>query len=230
MSQAPYPYQPPQGVPPNAQVPFAVPVGQFAGVAGTQRPVGVTVLAVLGIIGGLILLLGGAVTLAGVVLAPAANPLLRDLTVFYASAVDGVLRLVAGGALLASCIGAFTLKPWARRWMIMGATLLTLLTIGDIILTVGWVVPMIESRQNSVGRGQLVDPNTLMTLGVVKWVLGLAYAAAVFVILNTKAVKAAFSNALPQHATAPPGGYPPPGYASSAPGGYPGSGVGPPVR
>jgi hypothetical protein len=219
MSQAPYPYQPPQAVPPNAPVPYAVPVGQFAGVAGAQRPVGVTVLAVLGIIGGLILLLGGAVTLAGVVLAPAANPLLRDLTVFYASAVDGVLRLVAGGALLASCIGAFTLKPWARRWLIMGATLLALLTIGDIILTVGWVVPLLESQQNSYGRRELVTPDTLMTLGVIKWVLGLAYAAAVFVILNTKAVKAAFSNVLPQPAPAQAGSYPPPGYPPSAPGG-----------
>lgn len=239
MSQAPYPNQPGQAPPAGAPIPYAVPVGQFGGgfpppgPPGPQRPVGVVVVAVLGIIIGLILLLGGAVTLVAVLVAPGANPLFHDPTIFFASAVDGVLRIVAGGALLASCIGAFTLRPWARRWMILGATVLTLLTIADIVVTVAWVVPFLENHQRSYGVGRLAEPDALMTLGVVKWVLGIGYAAAVFVVLNMKPAKDAFSSNRPQPAT--PGGYPPQGYAQGYPGyppatpgaAGPGTGIGP---
>jgi hypothetical protein len=221
VTQAPYPNDPRYSVPPAGQVPFAVPVGPvgYAGAAlvGPQRPPGVTVLAILGIIGGLILLFGGVVTLGGVILAPGTNPLLREATFFYWSAIDGVLRLVAGAALLAASIGAFTLKPWARRWMIMGATLLTVLTVGDIAITIGWILPMIENRPASYRGPAALDENAFMALNVFKWALAIGYATAVFVILNGKTAKAAFSTvASPLLPPAPlPGAYPPgvpPGY------------------
>lgn len=225
MSQAPYPYQQYPSPPANAPAPYAVPVAGFAPVAaGPERPVGVVVLGVLGIIIGLILLAGGAVTLAAILLAPGANPLFHDPNIFFGSAVDGVLRFVAGGTLLASSIGAFTLRPWARRWMILGATVLALLTIVDIFVTTVWVIPYLEDHQHSYGYGvRMAQPDALMTMGVVKWVLGIGFATAVFVILNTKAVKAAFSGTPgPQPAAAAmPGGYPSmPGYAPPPPAGY----------
>lgn len=235
MTQAPYPNDPRYSVPPGDPIPYAVPFGYPGVIAGPPRPAGVTVLAVLGIIGGLILLFGGAVTLAGVILAPAANPLLRDATFFYWSAIDGVLRLVTGAALLASCIGAFTLKPWARRWMIMGATLLTVLTLGDILLTVGWIAPLLENRPATYGRrSPLMDPDIMMTVGVVKWALAIGYATAVCIILNKQAAKAVFSTiALPAAPAAPgsylpafPPGYPPP----SGDAGSQDIGAGPPAR
>jgi hypothetical protein len=238
VTQAPYPNDPRYSVSPAGPVPFAVPVG-YAGAAlfGPQRPAGVTVLAILGIIGGLILLLGGAVTLGGVILAPAANPLLREATFFYWSAIDGVLRLVAGAALLAASIGAFTLKPWARRWMIMGATLLTVLTVGDIVLMVGWILPMIENRPavSYGGRGGAPDENAFMALNVFKWALAIGYATGVFVILNGRTAKAAFSTVASPLVPPALGAYPAPGVRPGYPPppanpGAPGIGAGPPVR
>ena len=172
------------------------PVGYAgAGLAGPQRPPGVTVLAVLGIIVGLILLLGGAVTLGGVILR-------RPPTRYFASPPSSTgPRSTASSASSPArrCSPPASAPSRSSRRRPVddhGATLLTVLTVGDIVLMVGWILPMIENRPvnySARGGGAGMDENSMMAVNVFKWALAIGYATAVFIILNGKTAKAAFS-------------------------------------
>jgi uncharacterized membrane protein (DUF2068 family) len=94
---------------------------------GVQRPVGVTILAVLSIIGGILLLLGG-IALLGLGGAAAAG----GATGGGLAVILGVVLLVIAALELAFGIGAWMLKPWA--WMLgvisqVGSLVLSLIYI-----------------------------------------------------------------------------------------------------
>jgi hypothetical protein len=74
-----------------------------------QRPTGVTILAVLAIIGGVLALIGGigVMALGGAAAAGGAG------AVGGLAIIGGIILLVAGAVNLAFGIGAWTLKPWA---------------------------------------------------------------------------------------------------------------------
>jgi hypothetical protein len=76
------------------------------------RPTGVTILAVLAAIGGVLGLLGGIALLGLGGLAAAGG---SGLLASY-GAIFGILAIVQGALALAFAYGAWTLKPWA--WML----------------------------------------------------------------------------------------------------------------
>jgi hypothetical protein len=80
---------------------------------GRARPMGITILAVLAGIGGVLLLLGGlaSVGLGGLAATSSGSAALGGLV-----AIFGVLFLILGVLYLAFAYGAWTLKPWA--WML----------------------------------------------------------------------------------------------------------------
>jgi hypothetical protein len=105
-----------------------------------QRPLGITILAILGIIGGVLGLLGGCGAIAGGALVGALG---AQAGVGAVAAGGGLLSLLGIVALamavgwIAFGIGAWTLKPWA--WMLglilvgvsIVVALVTVLTGGD---------------------------------------------------------------------------------------------------
>jgi hypothetical protein len=102
------------------------------GTASTQRPMGVTILAVLAIIGGVLGILGGILILLG-------GGLIAASGVEGAAAVGGlvivfaILSIVIGALYLAFGIGAWGLKPWAWMLGVIGAGLSLLSALFQII-------------------------------------------------------------------------------------------------
>jgi len=76
----------------------------------TARPMGITILAVLSAIGGVLSILGG-IALIGLGGVGAAST--GQAALFGMGAIFGLLLLVSGIASLAFAYGAWTLQPWA---------------------------------------------------------------------------------------------------------------------
>ena len=76
----------------------------------TARPMGITILAVLSAIGGVLRILGG-IALIG--LGGVAATQEGSAELFGMGAILGILLLVSGVASLAFAYGAWTLQPWA---------------------------------------------------------------------------------------------------------------------
>ncbi len=84
-----------------------------------QRPMGITILAILAIVGGLFLILGGCGVVAGGALIGAAGAQAGVGEVAAGGGlltVYGIVLLVIAVADIVFGIGAWTLKPWA--WML----------------------------------------------------------------------------------------------------------------
>jgi hypothetical protein len=95
-----------------------------------QRPMGVTILAVLAAIGGVLAILAGLV-LVGLSSSVAATDMALPLS--GAVAILGIVSIVVGIGDLAFAYGAWGLKPWA--WM-----------LGIVLEVVGIVVNLLEFR------------------------------------------------------------------------------------
>jgi len=95
-----------------------------------QRPMGVTILAVLAAIGGVLGILAGLV-LVGLSSSVAATDMALPLS--GAVAILGIVSIVLGIGELAFAYGAWGLKPWA--WM-----------LGIVLEAVGIVVNLLEFR------------------------------------------------------------------------------------
>jgi hypothetical protein len=101
----------------------------------TARPMGITILAVLSAIGGVLTILGG-IALIG--LGGVAGASSGSAALFGMGAIFGLLLLVSGIASLAFAYGAWTLQPWA--WTLgvalqiisLALSVLTIVGGGDI--------------------------------------------------------------------------------------------------
>jgi hypothetical protein len=88
--------------PPPAAAPTPSPAAPSAGAGAAQRPTGITILAILAAIGGVLGLFGGfVVLLAGTAIFGGAGALL------------GIAALAYAGLLIAAAYGFWTLQPWA---------------------------------------------------------------------------------------------------------------------
>src|SRR5437764_10120878 len=96
--------------------------------AGVQRPTGITILAVLAIIGGLLGLLGGCASLGVGTLATGTNTSGGGLLL-----VLGVIALANACLSLAFGIGAWLLKPWAWTLGVASQVISLLLAVWNII-------------------------------------------------------------------------------------------------
>jgi hypothetical protein len=97
--------------------------------SGATRPMGITILAVLSAIGGVLSILGG-IALIGLGGVGAAST--GQAALFGLGAIFGLLLLVSGIASLAFAYGAWTLQPWA--WTLGVA--LQILSIALAVLSV----------------------------------------------------------------------------------------------
>jgi hypothetical protein len=136
-----------------------------------QRPMGITILAILGIVGGVLGILGGGCTaLGGAALGAAgAQAGMGDVGGLGGLlAIYGIFSLVLAVAWIAFGIGAWTLKPWA--WM-LGLILVGISIVLAIVSVIaGW---------STIG-GQLI---------------GLVIDAVIVYYLMTPEVKQAFGRA-----------------------------------
>jgi len=135
-----------------------------------QRPLGITILAILGIIGGVLGLLGGCGAIAGGALVGALGAQAGVGAVAAGGGLLGLLGIVAlamAVGWIAFGIGAWTLKPWA--WM-----------LGLILVGVSIVVALV----------------TVLTSGDFgSQIIGLAIDAVIVYYLMTPEVKQAFGRA-----------------------------------
>lgn len=142
--------------------------------ATTSRPTGITILAILAAISGVLSVLYGIGLIAGAPLVPGvlgtelsgvADSLKTIVLVF------GVAWLVIGAVQLAFAFGAWTLKPWG--WM-----------LGMIIESASILLTIIIGA----ALGSLVDT-------LIASIVPLAVAIIIIVYLNTTTVKSAFGRA-----------------------------------
>ena len=113
----------PPSAPPSAPPPVP------AATSSAARPTGITILAVLSAIGGVLSIIAGIglVGLGGIGAASTGQAAL-----FGMGAIFGLLLLVSGIANLAFAYGAWTLQPWA--WML--GVVLQLISLGLAVLTI----------------------------------------------------------------------------------------------
>jgi hypothetical protein len=104
-----------------------------------QRPLGITILAILGIVGGLFMILGGCGVIAGgaVIGAMGAQAGVGEVTAGGGLlTVYGIVLLLIAVADIVFGIGAWTLKPWA--WM-LGLVLQGInVVIALVSIVAGW--------------------------------------------------------------------------------------------
>jgi hypothetical protein len=99
--------------------------------ASSQRPTGVTILAVLAIIGGILGILVGLLgVLGGGAVAASLDAGAGGLIIVFS-----IISIVIGALYLAFGIGAWSLKPWAWMLGVIGAGLSLLSSIAQMIIT-----------------------------------------------------------------------------------------------
>ena len=136
----------------------------MSGSAAT-RPTGITILAVLSAIGGVLGLLAGVALLGIGGLAAGAT---GNAAFFGLGAFAGIVTVAISIAQLAFAYGAWTLQPWA--WSL------------GVVLS---LVNIVWSVVGALGSGDIVS-------GLVGQSISIAISAVILYYLNTPAVKAAF--------------------------------------
>jgi hypothetical protein len=130
-----------------------------------SRPTGITILAVLSAIGGVLAILAGlfATVLGGAVGAATGSAAVGGLV-----SLLGIIAIVYGGLSLAFAYGAWTLKPWA--WT---------LGMASQIVGIGLAIVYIATGNSTV----------------TSQILNIAISGVIIYYLNTPPVKAAFGRA-----------------------------------
>lgn len=146
----------------------------------TQRPTGVTILAILAIIGGVLALIGGIVLVAaaGAIAsgAIATNTGTTSVQITGATAVIlGIVAIVTGILYLAFGVGAFRGAGWAWVLGILGALLALIQDIASIVI----------DTRNGGSAGSAISSN----------IIGIAISVVILVYLNSARVKAYFGRA-----------------------------------
>ena len=116
---------------------------------GAARPTGVTILAVLALIGGIFNVLGGLLALMGGSMAGAAVGGSQGAAVGGMFFIFAVILLAVGILYLAFAYGAWTLKPWGWALGIIAAlaslvfTAISVVTSGDMMASLtGSIIPI----------------------------------------------------------------------------------------
>lgn len=134
----------------------------------TARPTGITILAVLAAIGGVLGLLAGVALLGlGGIAAGATG----NAAFFGLGAFAGIVTVAISIAQLAFAYGAWTLQPWA--WSL------------GVVLS---LVSIVWSVVGALGSGDIVS-------GLIGQAISIAINVAILYYLNTPGVKAAFGKA-----------------------------------
>ena len=187
------------------------------------RPTAVTVLAIFGIIFGVLGVLCKPIGLAMMFVPQQAgvNPMVdlqRDMMAW--NVINTVVGLAISVVLLAGSIGSLSLKPWARSAMISYAGLAVVMTLVNLVVTLIWIVPAMKQMQAQMPQQQGA-PNMgaiMQTAGAVGAFVGAAVALIYPVLLwyfyNRPEIKAAFGGG-----QGGPGGFPV-GQGGAAAGGY----------
>lgn len=138
---------------------------------GAARPTGVTILAILALIGGVFSLIGGLGLIAGGALIGGMVGGAEGAAFGGLAFIFGILTLGFGVAYLAFAYGGWTLKPW-------GWSLGTILALASIVFGV----------VSAVASGDIVS-------GLMGQVISFAIAGVILYYLNQPAVKSAFGRA-----------------------------------
>lgn len=138
---------------------------------GAARPTGVTILAILALIGGIFSLIGGLALIAGGALIGGAVGGAEGAAFGGLAFIFGILTLGFAVAYLAFAYGGWTLKPW-------GWALGTILALASIVFGV----------INAVASGDIVS-------GLMGNIISFAISGVILYYLNQPAVKSAFGRA-----------------------------------
>jgi len=137
------------------------------------RPTGITILAILSVIGGIFGLIGGLGLIAGGALLGGAVGGTTGAALGGLAFVFGIVTLGFAVAYLAFAYGAWTLKPW------------------------GWALGVIMALANIVWTaiGILLSGNIMGNLISVSTIISVAIPLIILYYLNTPVVKSAFGRA-----------------------------------
>lgn len=175
---------------------------------GPVRPTVVTVLAIFGIIFGIFGLLIKTCGVAVMFIPQMANvpgmEFQKDMLAW--NVANTAIGLAISTLLLAGSIGSLSLKPWARRAMLIYAALAVLMTLANLVVGLVWVVPKIQAAQQqamSQQSGGNVPPAQMTTAIKTASLVSLVVAAIVQLVFpailafcyTRPNVKAAFGDA-----------------------------------
>jgi hypothetical protein len=201
---------------------------------GPVRPGSVTAIAIIGIVFGAIGLLCKPAALGMLfVPQPGPNPALdmqKDMMGWTVGST--AVGVAASLLLLASSIGALSLKPWARKGLLAYAALAVLMNVVNLVVSLIWIVPKMQEIQQQQGAGAPAGMAAIMqTAGTVGAVVGflitMIFPALVYYYMTRPQIVALFEGGGgPGFPTGPYGGPPggmqqPGGYYAQPPGTYP---------
>ncbi len=153
-----------------------------------QRPASVTVFGVLSILWAAYILLAMA---ASVVIRltgfggenPANEELMANAAYLVFLNVSSVVAVIAGIALLASGIGMFMLKPWARTTAIVYAVYGILNSLVGGIVYFAFIMPVMAKQAQVSGAGPLAGAGMIEGLFVCSGIAGLGVSLAYPILL-----------------------------------------------
>jgi hypothetical protein len=202
---------------PNSAAPYVAP---------NPRPTAVTVLAVVGIVWGVLMLLCNGMGLIPAIVPSigAGNPAFEEIRAHPLAGPWSVIGPIIGVALavvlLAACAGALGLKPWGRSLMNVFALAEIFVVLFDAFVRLSIVNPITIRALASMpgGAGAPAVQSLQLPLTLLGVVITLALPVCILLFMNRPHVKAAFAGE-----TTPGGigGYPPPQAYPGTPGAYP---------
>lgn len=202
---------------PSPHQPYFPPTQQ----PSSGRPGVVTALAIIGIVfGGLGLLCKPVLVGLLFIPQPGPNPAvdmqkeLMGWNIF--SAVAGTLISIL---LLASSIGALSLKPWARKGLLTYSAVAVLMNLVNLVASIIWIVPKMKEmqeqmikQQGSAPTGMAAMMQTMGTAGaVIGFLIAMIFPLLLLYFFTRPNIIAAFVG----------GGMPPGGYGAGPYGGAP---------
>jgi hypothetical protein len=177
--------------------------------AANPRPTSVTVVAIIGIVWGVLMLLCNGIGMASAFIPtnfagpnPAAEELRSNAVAHLWGIANPLMGFVLAFILLAGCAGALGMKSWGRAAMNLFAVLEIIVAIAHTIVTILVINPIISRNlplftggAGSAGAPSAQMMSTFQHAGVIATaVIALVYPIVVLIVMNTRSVKAAFQN------------------------------------
>lgn len=186
-------------------MPYGAPTGQpMEYYTGPRRPTSVTVLAIIGIVWGILALIcNGAVMIPYVVPLNQPNPVVDEVKansgLLAWTVGSNVLRILLSFFLIVGCIGLLKLQNWARAGLRGYAVMMIVLAVIDTVVTIMWIGPITKNATMNGGTTSAAW-QTGFYIGLVFGIaLALAYPICLLAILARPHVKAAFGIGAPQY-------------------------------
>jgi hypothetical protein len=180
-----------------------VPIDYATPVEPAERPVSVTVLAIIGILYGALMFLCTPMSIIPYFMRlPQPNPVIdltkNDPLLFAWTVAAAVVGWLLSIILLSGSIGALGLREWARQFLVSWAIMSILVAAGQIVFSLVYAQPRMQQALASQANNPAVAMAGIWTIVamIVGFVIGFGWPIAMLFFMTRRKVKDAFARGL----------------------------------